>query len=46
MKKVLSFEVDEKTKPKICRHIDCEDCKLDLYPPVLRKGLLKKYIIQ
>jgi hypothetical protein len=41
----LDFVIDEKTEPKNCQCIDCEDCKLDLYPPVLREGLLKKYII-
>lgn len=41
----LDFAIDEKTEPKNCQHIACEDCKLNLYPPVLREGLLKKYIV-
>jgi hypothetical protein len=41
----LDFAIDEKTEPKNCQRIDCEYCKQNLYPPVLREGLLKKYII-
>lgn len=41
----LAFAADEETKPKNCWNIDCEYCKRNLYPPVLRKSLLEKYII-